>query len=682
MAAEESLSQLDSQVSTDAAPPEINPEGQENVQTCVAIGKDVHAEIEESDNVPFKNESSSFVWNDACSSFEDGKWQMQLEMYKNLMPSDIRIDYFDVLLLYSEDNKSAARQFCDHLKNDIKLKDNESVKAVLYDEFVAHAGSKLRNLQTALERCTYVFCYITKEFCEDKWIELSKDECLIEAIENEEKQWCVVPVITVPVKRANFKLPFGLRSLVSIRYDQNDQYYRDTVSRLIQNNLHQRLVKERKQKKQQFTWFQENIGALCFGDEGIRCLENKEKLRTKKQEKEKNTEEARNKSLICSQPVLLEKPEVQTDTDLHQQPSNISEGRGKLIYRGQCGESISVNNDSICNNSIKSTDQLSQGFSINNMEPVSFEFLTSGTLLDGLNSTVVSSSINSCTDEKRPIQEESDIQPDSDYPKPLRSRAFREGTDSDNGYHSDQSVAPVSQKNDPSHNICIESPGSTNHMWPADNADLQDIGSLSLNPELDGMHLTSDNGPLDRQITPGCWGSVEEEKEQSLEPKSKDHSKSVKKTREEKENFSALFEKEFGMEMNNNKHQDAHIVSTVKYSKGKLVATETPRRKVCKNRHGEKTDLDNEDRETNGDTGVETLHETELEETLPKIVDKAISKISPCRERPQTDFSHYQVSKKPAAPLLTREYLTPFAATILMQRGPMPAKPIESDELD
>jgi len=46
-------------------------------------------------------------------------------------------------------------------------------------------------MEEALEHSTYMFMIATKQFCQDSWAGLQRDECLMESITNPDKRWSV-----------------------------------------------------------------------------------------------------------------------------------------------------------------------------------------------------------------------------------------------------------------------------------------------------------------------------------------------------------------------------------------------------------------------------------------------------------------------------------------------------------
>lgn len=83
------------------------------------------------------------------------------------MSSDVKIGYYDVMILYVEDDRKLVIKYRDYLMNDILLEGGRYVKVVLYDdeEFVFIVGGKLKSLEYGFERCIFVFIYFIKSFC-------------------------------------------------------------------------------------------------------------------------------------------------------------------------------------------------------------------------------------------------------------------------------------------------------------------------------------------------------------------------------------------------------------------------------------------------------------------------------------------------------------------------------------
>ncbi|XP_061167484.1 uncharacterized protein LOC133176366 isoform X2 [Saccostrea echinata] len=179
----------------------------------------------------------------SISDLQPNDMQAFIDQYRDRMTSEEKIGYYDVMILYAEDDRELAESYKEHLQNDIMLEGGRRVTAVLYDdqELVSLAGSKIKSLDFCFQRCTFAFIYLTKKFCQCEWSTLSSEECLMESIYNPKKKWCVVPVYTVSRAKADFKIPMGLNALKGVNFYNNDDFYRRGLRRLIGDKVSVRL---------------------------------------------------------------------------------------------------------------------------------------------------------------------------------------------------------------------------------------------------------------------------------------------------------------------------------------------------------------------------------------------------------------------------------------------------------
>lgn len=215
-----------------------------------------------------------------CSSMPSANWEEELKQYEEFMPPDIRVDYIDVLILYCEDDREEAQKFQTHLREEITVK-NGPIKTLLYDdaEMQAIHGSKIGHLEKVVQRSTYVFIFMTKNFIEDKWCEFSSESCLMEAITNPAKQWCVVPVYTEK-RNTSFRVPMGLNTLKGINYYNNDRFYKNGVSRLIGDKIHVRINANEEHKIKQKEWLEKYKREQAVMKERQKRMEEKQKAMT------------------------------------------------------------------------------------------------------------------------------------------------------------------------------------------------------------------------------------------------------------------------------------------------------------------------------------------------------------------------------------------------------------------
>ncbi|XP_060078427.1 uncharacterized protein LOC132557916 isoform X2 [Ylistrum balloti] len=157
------------------------------------------------------------------------------------LPDELKASYYDVMILYSERDQSDAESYCQSLNN-LSLENGKRVKAILYnDPKLASVNSRnLKNLEIAFERCTFTFVYLTKQFCQCEWSQMASEGCLMEAIYNKDKRWCVVPVYTVRRTKADFRIPMGLNSLKGVNFYNNDDFYRRGLQSLISGKIYKR----------------------------------------------------------------------------------------------------------------------------------------------------------------------------------------------------------------------------------------------------------------------------------------------------------------------------------------------------------------------------------------------------------------------------------------------------------
>ena len=211
---------------------------------------------------------SSFGSMESCSSLASN-WEDELLLFKDKMPTEIKEDYYDAMILYTDTDYSEAEEFRQHLINDIPLPYNEKCRALLYDspELMGLSGSKIQSLDLSMERCTYVFVYMTAAFVRDKWCEFSSESCLMRAIYDEERRWCVVPIYTERRTECPYKIPMGLNSLKGINYYCNDDFYRRGVSRLIGDKIYHRLRLQKMHKIKQKKWLENHKRQVIREDE-------------------------------------------------------------------------------------------------------------------------------------------------------------------------------------------------------------------------------------------------------------------------------------------------------------------------------------------------------------------------------------------------------------------------------
>ncbi|KAL5004612.1 hypothetical protein ScPMuIL_018068 [Solemya velum] len=181
-----------------------------------------------------------------------------LQKYFEEMPPHLRVGYFDVGILYTEEDREEVERYKEHLERDISplLNNKRKIKVVLFDgpEMMALTGGLIKQLEILLERCTQIFIYMTEVFCKEAWMTYATEACIVEAVYNDEKKWCCVPIFLHPRGNSPFKIPMCLNCLKGVNYYSDDQFYRRGASRLIGDKMFTRLQKEKEHCKRQKDW--------------------------------------------------------------------------------------------------------------------------------------------------------------------------------------------------------------------------------------------------------------------------------------------------------------------------------------------------------------------------------------------------------------------------------------------
>lgn len=220
----------------------------------------VHSTKQLCTDVEQRSDNSSIFLPDITSSSSQ-KTEF-IKRYYDELPKEYKVGYYDVMIVYSEDDRSEAKKFCDHLNRDICPEQPGKIKAVLYDgpEFEGISLSKFEHFGKGFKRCTFTFVYLTKQFVNCGWSKFLAETCLMEAICNPDKKWCFVPVYTVPKKTADFEIPMYIKPLKEICYYNPDESYLKCVRSLICDKIYQRQENEKILKEKRFKFLVEKVG--------------------------------------------------------------------------------------------------------------------------------------------------------------------------------------------------------------------------------------------------------------------------------------------------------------------------------------------------------------------------------------------------------------------------------------
>ncbi|RUS89068.1 hypothetical protein EGW08_003179 [Elysia chlorotica] len=165
----------------------------------------------------------------------------EYKKYIKYMPSELRHDNFDILLLYSREDYREVKKFQRRIQRDCSLIEGEEIRnpvVKLEDEYVQLHDNPTNALDFAYKKAVCVFLFVTKTFCSQDLALFKGHACLMNALDN--KKWCVIPVQTEDRETRNkkrYSLPMMLSALQAINYwDKN--FYKETVERILDARMH------------------------------------------------------------------------------------------------------------------------------------------------------------------------------------------------------------------------------------------------------------------------------------------------------------------------------------------------------------------------------------------------------------------------------------------------------------
>ena len=184
-------------------------------------------------------------------------------LYKDYLPSNLKCDVFDILLLHDEQDIEEATKFQNCIQENClisvgKVKRNPVVKK---EDDITHRDNPAVTLDLGFERALFIFLFVTEAFCK-KDLSLYKGyACLTDSLQ--ENKWCVVPVLTEnrgTMKRKGYKLPLMLNALHPVNY-WRDLYIKE-VCTLIEAKIGVHLDKKIKLNDERQQYILKNKGTL------------------------------------------------------------------------------------------------------------------------------------------------------------------------------------------------------------------------------------------------------------------------------------------------------------------------------------------------------------------------------------------------------------------------------------
>ncbi|XP_064607609.1 uncharacterized protein LOC135472168 isoform X2 [Liolophura sinensis] len=172
----------------------------------------------------------------------------------SMVPVEVGLRCYDILLLHSEDEPENAWEVKKHLETELLLSNGERIQVLLYEELVQIFRRQIGCLKEGMDHCTFVFILITKTFCESDLSRFLGEECLIKSIHDANKRWSVVPLFTQPKRSADYCIPTGLNCLKGISYHTRDEFYSSNMIKMIEQRRYIKNEREKKRLKRIKNW--------------------------------------------------------------------------------------------------------------------------------------------------------------------------------------------------------------------------------------------------------------------------------------------------------------------------------------------------------------------------------------------------------------------------------------------
>ncbi|XP_071804434.1 uncharacterized protein [Asterias amurensis] len=148
-------------------------------------------------------------------------------------------EHYDVLLLYSEHDQSAAKQFLGVAKK-------AKWKVATSNDFLGNRP-KIKTFEDVYQNCSFTALLLTSKFFADVWCDSRYQGALTRAIEDPAKKYTVIPIIC---QDQGLDMPVMLSSYNGV--NQNSPFFADRLKKIIK--VEKRLEREK----------QTEMGTNCF----------------------------------------------------------------------------------------------------------------------------------------------------------------------------------------------------------------------------------------------------------------------------------------------------------------------------------------------------------------------------------------------------------------------------------
>ena len=205
------------------------------------------------------SDNLQFVLNDEQYASEEQllEWRNYSKNYVSLMPENLKTEPFDILIINDEADQQEAFDFKKDLEENIKFSEHSICpKAKLLSDIYPPSGEDA--LDFAFELTTFIFLFITENFCCNQEVLFQSHAVLRAAIKDKTKRWSVVRVHTQPARQMSYKIPLLLENLKALKYSTTDEFYKQSICNLLDSKFSNRMQKVIALKKKRKLFFLQN----------------------------------------------------------------------------------------------------------------------------------------------------------------------------------------------------------------------------------------------------------------------------------------------------------------------------------------------------------------------------------------------------------------------------------------
>ena len=187
-----------------------------------------------------------------------------MESTNEQYPEWYTMGHFDGAMVYCESDSDIANSFKNLLERIVVDPIDGNYPRLCAIESLMFSNSGLHQVETLLDKSTFIFLLVTDAFIDDRYCQMLKDELIMHTIENVDERWKIIPVYPCKLTK---RVPLGIKALNGIslnrlvrltgdvktslpfinshNIEQLDRYFKTNMEKLFRNKKYLKLNRER-----------------------------------------------------------------------------------------------------------------------------------------------------------------------------------------------------------------------------------------------------------------------------------------------------------------------------------------------------------------------------------------------------------------------------------------------------